>query len=71
MTTKTFQLQTLTCPSCMAKIEGMLKKTQGVNQAEVLFNASKAKVTFDEGAVDSDSLKKKIESLGYKVLGEK
>lgn len=71
MTTKTYQLETLTCPSCMAKIEGALKRTKGVEQSEVLFNSSKAKVTFDESAVESEDIKKTIEKLGFKVLGEK
>lgn len=71
MTTKTYQLETLTCPSCMAKIEGALKRTEGVRQAEVLFNSSRAKVSYDEAAVDSAALVKTIESLGFKVLGEK
>ena len=26
MTTKTYQLETVSCPSCVAKIEGMLKQ---------------------------------------------
>lgn len=71
MTTKTFQLQTLTCPSCMAKIEGALKKTAGVNKAEVMFNSSRAKIDFDETVVETEALKKVIESLGFKVLGVK
>lgn len=71
MTTKTYQLETLTCPSCMAKIQGVLRKTDGVKEAEVLFNSSKAKVAFDEGIVNSEGIKKTIEALGYKVLGEK
>lgn len=71
MTTKTYQLETLTCPSCMAKIEGLLKKTEGVSASEVLFNSSKAKVTFDESILSSEDIKQKIESLGFEVLGEK
>ncbi len=71
MTTKTYQLETLTCPSCLAKIEGALKKTAGVTESEVLFNSSKAKVSFDETVVSSDKIRETIESLGYKVLGEK
>ncbi|NLY55995.1 MAG: heavy-metal-associated domain-containing protein [Firmicutes bacterium] len=71
MTTKTYQLETLTCPSCLAKIEGALKKTAGVIESEVLFNSSKAKVTFDETVVSSEEIRKTIEALGYKVLGEK
>lgn len=71
MTTKTYQLETLSCPSCMAKIEGALKKTKGVIEAEVLFNSSKAKVTFDESVVDSSEIKNVIEKLGFEVLREK
>lgn len=70
MTTKTYQLETLTCPSCMAKIQGALKRTNGVKEAEVLFNSSRAKVTFDETAVQSETIKKTIESLGFEVLAE-
>jgi copper chaperone CopZ len=71
MTTKTYQLETLTCPSCMAKIQNALRRTEGVKEAEVLFNSSKAKVYYDEGVVESESIKKIIETLGFKVLGEK
>ncbi|HFL3828676.1 TPA: heavy-metal-associated domain-containing protein, partial [Clostridioides difficile] len=58
MITKTYQLNTLTCPSCMAKIEVALKNTKGVKESEVLFNSSKAKVTFDESIVESKDIKK-------------
>ncbi|MBU5438770.1 heavy-metal-associated domain-containing protein [Tissierella sp. MSJ-40] len=71
MITKTYQLETLTCPNCMAKIEGALKKTKGVKESEVLFNSSRAKVTFEESIVDSEVIKNTIEKLGFKVLGEK
>ncbi|MCF6466004.1 heavy-metal-associated domain-containing protein [Clostridium sp. Cult2] len=71
MTTITYKLETLTCPSCMAKIEGALKKTKGVKRVEVMFNSSKAKVDFDESIVESEDIKLVIEGLGYKVLGEK
>lgn len=71
MVTKTFQLETLTCPTCSSKIEGMLKKTEGVGAFEVMFNSSRARVSFDENVIDSEELKKKFKKLGYKVLGEK
>lgn len=71
MTNVTFLLETLTCPSCMAKIEGALRRTKGVERAEVLFNASKAKITFEESIVQSEDLKKIIKALGFTVLGEK
>jgi len=71
MTTKTYQLETVTCPSCINKIEGMLKSTKGIEKSEVLFNSSRVRVSFDEAVVESETIKSKIDKLGYKVLGEK
>lgn len=71
MTNKTYQLETVTCPSCVAKIEGMLKKTAGISESEVLFNSSRVKVSFDESVVTSEEIKTKIDKLGFKVLSEK
>lgn len=71
MITKTYQLEQLVCPSCSAKIQGMLKKTEGVNESEVLFNSSRVRVSFDENKIDSESIKNKIDKLGFEVLGEK
>lgn len=62
------QLETLTCPTCKKKIEGALDKMDGVEKAKVLFNASKAKVDFDETKVSLDDLRATIEKLGYEVL---
>lgn len=61
------QLETLTCPSCMKKIEGALDKVEGVENVKVLFNASKAKVDFDEAKVSADELKEIVEKTGYQV----
>ncbi|MNJ57596.1 Copper-exporting P-type ATPase A [compost metagenome] len=71
MTNITYQLETVSCPSCIVKIEGALKKTAGVTQSEVLFNTSRVKVVYDEELVSSDQIKGKIGKLGYKVLSEK
>lgn len=65
------QLETLTCPSCMKKIQGTLEKMDGVNRAKVLFNSSKAKVEFDESIVTEEDLKKIVEKLAYQVLDVK
>lgn len=71
MAKRIYQLETVSCPSCVAKIEGMLKRTAGIEASEVLFNTSRVKVSFDENVVTSDDIKSKINNLGYKVLGEK
>lgn len=36
-----YQLGTLTCPSCIKKIEMALESTEGVNLVKVLFNLEK------------------------------
>ncbi len=64
----TLQLETLTCPSCIASIEGLLNRTKGVYDSKVLFNSSKAKMSIDEEIITSEAVKNKIENLGYKVL---
>jgi copper chaperone CopZ len=68
---KTYQLDTLTCPSCTMKLEGMLKKTVGVEEFEVFFNTSKIKLEFDETKIDSETIKNNINRLGFEVLKEK
>lgn len=66
-----FQLESLTCPSCVKKIESMLSKTEGVASAKVLFNSSKVKTEFDESQISADKLEEKIVGLGYPVLTSK
>lgn len=71
MTKKVYQLETVSCPSCIQKIEGMLKKTKGIDESEVLFNSSRVKVSFNEALINSEEIKNKIDQLGYKVLSVK
>jgi len=63
-----FQLETLTCPSCIAKIEGVLNKEPGVEMAKVLFNSSKVKVQYDEEEISSERLGELIEKVGFPIL---
>ncbi|ANU10741.1 putative heavy metal-chaperone/transport protein [Planococcus antarcticus DSM 14505] len=68
MTLVKFQLEPLTCPSCIKKIEGKVEKMDGVEEVKVLFNSSKVKTVFDKDKVTSEELKKVIEKLGYPVV---
>ncbi len=68
MKTVNFQLETLTCPSCIAKIEGVLGKEKGVEEARVLFNSSKVKVKYDNEVVSPNQLQELIERVGFEVL---
>lgn len=64
---KTIQMEELVCPMCAQKIETALQKAPGVRSAAVLYNASKAKVDFDETVTTLESLKTVITGLGYIV----
>ena len=65
---KSIQMEELVCPMCAQKIESALQKAPGVRSASVLYNASKAKVEFDEETTTLDALKKIITDLGYVVI---
>jgi len=68
MLKKTIQMEELVCPMCAQKIETALKNANGVKEASVLYNASKAKVEFDETQTNLDTIKKIITDLGYIVI---
>lgn len=71
MTNTTYKLETISCPSCITKIEAMLKKTDGVSGGEVLFNSSRVKVEHDESVVNAEKISDLIEDLGYPVISHK
>ena len=65
-----FKLETLTCPTCVSKIEAAINSFKGVDQSsiKVLFNSSKLKFYFEETIVEVEIIKDKIEAMGYQVL---
>lgn len=65
------QLETLTCPSCIRKIEGTLSKQDGVSLVSVKFNASKVEVEHDENLISQTAVSDFVSKLGYQVLGVK
>ena len=69
----TIQLETLTCPSCMQKIENAVKSLEGVDKENlnVSFNSSKVKLNFDSEALAIGEIEKAIENLGYSVIKSK
>lgn len=71
MTKAVFQLEPLTCPSCIKKIETTLDKTKGVQSVTVLFNSSKVRTEFDESVIKANQIKETITRLGYEVLSLK
>lgn len=67
------QLETLTCPSCLEKIEKGVKSLEGIDKdsVKVLFNSSKVKLNFDDKVIEPKDIENKISSLGYDILNTK
>ena len=66
----TIQLETLTCPSCMQKIENGVKSLDGVDKKSIkmLFNSSKVRVEYDDEKVSIKDIENVIDKLGYEVI---
>lgn len=66
----TIQLGTLTCPSCLQKIDNAVKSVDGVDKesVKVMFNSSKTKFNFDEEKTSIENVENAITTLGYEVI---
>lgn len=67
------QLDGLSCPSCMQKIESAVKALDGVDQesVKVLFNLNKVRVNFEPEVIAIREINGAIEKLGYSVIETK
>ncbi|MRX74207.1 heavy metal translocating P-type ATPase [Bacillus lacus] len=61
----------MTCSACAGRIERGLKKVAGVEEAAVNLALEKASVRFDPTVTNVETLKQKIETLGFTVVTEK
>lgn len=73
MQTATLHLETLSCPSCLLKIENAVKGLDGVEKdtVKVMFNSSKVRTNFDADTLSIENIEKAIEDLGYPVIKSK
>ncbi len=61
----TLSITGMHCASCGALITRTLKKTKGVEDANVNLAAAKAQITFDPAAVDEEQLVRAVKAAGY------
>ncbi len=66
-----YQLEPLTCPSCIKKIETALGNTKGVELVKVLFNSGKVRTEYDDSLIDAEQIGIIIGELGYPVIKTK
>lgn len=68
-TNMTLQVPEVHCDHCKTSLEGAVGSLEGVSQVEVSVPEASLGVSFDEDAVDLDTIKKTIEEQGYIVFG--
>ena len=64
-------VQGMSCASCVATVEGGLRRTPGVREAAVNLAAERASVIFDPQALRLEDLIKAVEDTGYAVPVER
>lgn len=62
-----WQITGMSCAACSARIEKVLNRTQGVDQATVNLTAAKAYISYDPKLIDEDAICRRIEQLGFGV----
>ena len=67
MAQATFSTPSVSCMSCMAKIEGALTPLDGVADVDVDLTVQQVTVTYDESRVASDRLAEAISDAGYEA----
>ena len=65
--TTTFKVKGMGWPGRAYKVSSALKSSNGVINAEASYKTHTVKVIFDDSKTKKSELKKKIESLGFKV----
>lgn len=63
-----FRIDGMWCSSCALVLEKALMYLEGVLDVEISFATGIARVTYDPGKVDSDTLWRRVESLGYRPV---
>ncbi|HJH32233.1 MAG TPA: heavy metal translocating P-type ATPase [Methanosarcinaceae archaeon] len=64
----TFKISGMTCASCSANVERILKKQPGVASASVNLPMEKASVTYDPAQITPGQMEKAIIGIGYGVV---
>jgi Cu+-exporting ATPase len=67
----TLQVTGMTCAACSTRIEKVLSKMDGVEEAGVNLASEKAKVTYDSSKTNADNIIEKIKKIGYGVREDK
>ena len=65
--TACFNVEGMTCAACTVTTKAAIKKLDGIEKIKVSLDDKKAEVQFNDAKTNSDEIKKKIDSVGYKA----
>ena len=65
MTEKTLKVPDMSCGHCKAAVEGELNKLSGVEYSKADVEKGTVEVSYDDGKVTIEDLKRAIEGAGY------
>jgi Cu+-exporting ATPase len=68
MQKETYKIQGMHCASCVATIEKVLSKTNGVHSVSVNYATESALIEFDENIVSESGLAKVVDGAGYHLI---
>ncbi len=66
-TTRLFDVEGMTCASCALRIERILARQPGVDEAVVNFAGQEARVVLDPESGDVEQLKEAVQRIGYEI----
>lgn len=69
MTQITLQVPEVHCDHCKTSLEGAVGGLTGVSSVDVSIPEASLAVSYDDGALDLDTIKQTIEEQGYAVFG--
>lgn len=64
---KRIALETLTCPSCVKKLEQGINKLNGVENTEVRFTTSTLRVSYNPEEISLNDIETRIGDLGFAI----
>ena len=69
MKQETSKIEGMTCSACASRIERVVKKLEGVENASVNFASETLSVTYDEGITNISKVKAAVDKAGFKLIG--
>jgi len=65
---QTYPVIGISCASCVSKIETVLGKTEGVDEAIVNLASEKLTIEYDDEIIDVKGLEKIVKQIGYELI---